>query len=512
MSIAADAARGRASGTRGSARAPPAAPAATRVAAASADDHVELAPARDLGAARDVDRAQLDRRPRQRAHDRARRRSGRPAAAATRARRGSRPAGRTPPRRPAGGRSPAPRAPTATAWPSWVDLGDEHRDLARRGAASRAISRSMSTATDCAWARSLAQRQNSTARRRRRRAARRARRPRASAPSAPRRAATTGRGQRTAARASATHRASPRRRRSCRSRCAPAPRKRRSAASGSPATVSARRAELPRQRRRGQVELLRVVDQQVVEAGGAQRRPRARASAQRVDDQVARRRGRRPRRSIRSWAAVDLRRTRARARRPARRRLSAAAPSEVLLGADQLGLEPVDPPDEAAEQRVGRCRRSRGGAATARRSARPASPAGRRRRAARSCRPARRARRSTSAASSAGVSTSSSLVARGQARLEPGAQRRGARRRSGPATAIRSGSQPCADEPAEARLERRASCPSRPRRARAARLAWVTASRCARSVRRADRSAPPESRSGRRRRCCARVLAHRLTA
>ena len=35
-------------------------------------DHVELAPARDLGDARDVDRAQLDRRPRERAHDGAR--------------------------------------------------------------------------------------------------------------------------------------------------------------------------------------------------------------------------------------------------------------------------------------------------------------------------------------------------------------------------------------------------------------------------------------------------------
>ena len=34
-------------------------------------DHVELAPARDLGAAGEVDRAQLDRRARQRAHDRA---------------------------------------------------------------------------------------------------------------------------------------------------------------------------------------------------------------------------------------------------------------------------------------------------------------------------------------------------------------------------------------------------------------------------------------------------------
>ena len=49
-------------------------------------DHVELAPPRDLHAAREVDRAQLDRRAGERAHDRARRRRGRRAAAATRAR------------------------------------------------------------------------------------------------------------------------------------------------------------------------------------------------------------------------------------------------------------------------------------------------------------------------------------------------------------------------------------------------------------------------------------------
>ena len=41
------------------------------VAATSADDHVELAPPRDLDAAREVDGAQLDRRARERAHDRA---------------------------------------------------------------------------------------------------------------------------------------------------------------------------------------------------------------------------------------------------------------------------------------------------------------------------------------------------------------------------------------------------------------------------------------------------------
>ena len=39
---------------------------------AQSRDHVELAPARDLGHAREVDRPQLDRRPRQRPHDRAR--------------------------------------------------------------------------------------------------------------------------------------------------------------------------------------------------------------------------------------------------------------------------------------------------------------------------------------------------------------------------------------------------------------------------------------------------------
>ena len=38
---------------------------------AQSRDHVELAPARDLGHAREVDRPQLDRRPRQRPHDRA---------------------------------------------------------------------------------------------------------------------------------------------------------------------------------------------------------------------------------------------------------------------------------------------------------------------------------------------------------------------------------------------------------------------------------------------------------
>ena len=77
-------------------------------------DHVELAPARDLRAAREVDRLQLDRRPRQRAHDGAARRPGRSAAAATRAGRAPRCAGRRPRRRRAGG---APRAPPARPRP-----------------------------------------------------------------------------------------------------------------------------------------------------------------------------------------------------------------------------------------------------------------------------------------------------------------------------------------------------------------------------------------------------------
>ena len=79
------------------------------VAATQRRHHVELAPARDLHAAREVDGAQ--RRPaggRARARPR-RRRWGRRAGAARRARRGPRRARRSPPRRPSGSRSRAPR-------------------------------------------------------------------------------------------------------------------------------------------------------------------------------------------------------------------------------------------------------------------------------------------------------------------------------------------------------------------------------------------------------------------
>ena len=124
-------------------------------AAASARDHVELAPARDLRAAGEVDGAQLDRRPRQRAHDGAARRPGRPAAAATRAGRAPRRAGRRPPRRRAGA---ARRAPPARPRPPGPRARPSARARAIRSGAHAlaADRRSTSAATLCACARSFA--------------------------------------------------------------------------------------------------------------------------------------------------------------------------------------------------------------------------------------------------------------------------------------------------------------------------------------------------------------------
>ena len=124
-------------------------------------DHVELAASSDLRASRDVDRAQLDRRPRERPHDRAGIGRIGEQAAARRARRGSRPAGRTRPRRRAGGRSRAPRARPRPLGPRRVISGTS---TAIRPActSSRASSRSMSTATAWACERSPSQRQSST--------------------------------------------------------------------------------------------------------------------------------------------------------------------------------------------------------------------------------------------------------------------------------------------------------------------------------------------------------------
>ena len=112
-------------------------------------------------AAREVDRAQLDRRARERAHDGAARRPGRRAAAATRARRGPRRAGRRPPRRRAGRARARSSSATATAWPSRATERTSTRDPLRRDALAR-TSRSTSAATPCACARSFAPRQKRT--------------------------------------------------------------------------------------------------------------------------------------------------------------------------------------------------------------------------------------------------------------------------------------------------------------------------------------------------------------
>ena len=123
-------------------------------------DHVELAPPRDLDAAREVDRAQLDRRPRERAHHGAGVGRGRRAAAARRARRAPRRAGRTPPRRRLG---TGPRAPRARPRPPGPRRAPSARARAMRsGRTPSRTSRSTSAATLWACARSFAQRQNST--------------------------------------------------------------------------------------------------------------------------------------------------------------------------------------------------------------------------------------------------------------------------------------------------------------------------------------------------------------
>ncbi len=124
-------------------------------------DHVELAPARDLGArARGRSPAARPAAARARARPR-RRRPGRPAAAARPAGRGPRRAGRTPPRRTGG---TAPRAPRRRRRPPGPRARTERTSTQTSSGAtsSRAISRSTSAATACACARSLAQRQNAT--------------------------------------------------------------------------------------------------------------------------------------------------------------------------------------------------------------------------------------------------------------------------------------------------------------------------------------------------------------
>ena len=124
-------------------------------------DHVELAPAGDLGArARGRSRAARPAGARARARPR-RRRRGRRAAAARRAGRAPRRAGRTPPRPTSRYGTARSSNATATAWPS--PRTERTSTQTSSGAtSSRATSRSTSAATACACARSVAQRQNAT--------------------------------------------------------------------------------------------------------------------------------------------------------------------------------------------------------------------------------------------------------------------------------------------------------------------------------------------------------------
>ena len=262
---------GTASGTRGSARGPRAAPAATRSRRPARRPCRACAGARSGCSGRCRPSAARSAGGPARARPPARRR-GRPAAAATRARRGSRRAGRTPPRRPRGGAPRAPRAPRRPPGPRGRSPARAPRS--RPGATpSRAISRSMSAATDCAWARSLAQLQNTTSPV--------ARPPAGIDSSSDRRAARTTRRDSAGCASSRDHALG--RALEAAIRSAPAPRKRRSAAIGSPAAVSpARRARAPAVAG-AEVELLRVVDQHVLEALARRRAARApRRSASRM--------------------------------------------------------------------------------------------------------------------------------------------------------------------------------------------------------------------------------------
>ena len=111
----------------------------------------------------------------------------------------------------------------------------------------------------------------------------------------------------------------------------------------------ARHAQLPRQRGCGQIQLLGVVDQQVVKArvGDADTaRPNQR---QRVDHQVSlvTCAGLRQHPLV---AGVDLGELQLKRRVGIAVALALLGPGEVLLGADELGLQPVDPPYEAPQQ------------------------------------------------------------------------------------------------------------------------------------------------------------------
>ena len=275
-------------------------------------DHVELAPARDLGAARDVRpnaarsaAAPAPARPPER-------RTDRPAAAARRARRGSRRAGRRRPPRPVGAAPRAPRARPRRPAPRATTAGTSTEHLPGRTRLV-AISRSTSAAT-AAPAR---------ARWRSARTEPRPRRPRLGIARAPAPTRPPG---------------------------APAPGTRKLCVSVTTDVRARVSAKLPRHGRRRRsvgrppssahqlarrgLELLRVVEQHVLE-------PRATTGARGPSQSVARSRspasGPRPRPASARGTGTP-RRTRSRRASPGPLRSEPGGPRGVVLGPDQLRL------------------------------------------------------------------------------------------------------------------------------------------------------------------------------
>ena len=320
--------RAHSSGTRRCARAPRGRAAATRSPAPAPATMSSLPPARDLHAARDVDRRQLDRRSRKRAHDRGgvarvdeQAQPGEHVAHLVRSKNAPAPssegharARRAPPRPPGRPARPTARAPRS-APARRPRARSAARARPRRAAPARARSRSARSRP-----RRLAPPRASHATRHRRAAA----------------ASSTRCGQRKLC--VSDHRA-PGLPESARRTAAPA------ANAGAPRSAALRRtarAELARRRtsRSSQSSTSTGRGSAAATAGS-----RCGIRTHRACSVAGVGRGPAAARCIRSWAA-DARRIRAR-RGVARQALAHA---RVGLGVDQVGLEPVDAPNESREQ------------------------------------------------------------------------------------------------------------------------------------------------------------------
>ena len=345
-------------------------------------DHVELAPAGDLRAAREVDRAQLDRRAGERADHGAgvagvgeQPQPGEQVADLRALEEGGRA------REPVGDRALLQRRGDGLALA--LDRADEHADVLRRDAVAR--HEPLDVRGDRLRLRALV------------RAAPERRPRRAACPPAPRSrfsirpgsGATTarGRGEDPAAGAAALGQAHHARLRPLGAEVDDVLRRRAAEARdrrvvvGRDAEVAVVGDEQPQQQVLGEVRVLELVDEDVVEA---RREPCAdvRLAAQepeRVEDEVA---GvERP--ALRQQPVVGgvdggelalAHRARPRGLAVLRQR---GGPGGVVRGGHQLVLEPVDPLDDRAEHARSGCRAGRARRAAARRSARAAAPAGR---------------------------------------------------------------------------------------------------------------------------------------